>query len=516
MDLATLGYAAAPLLATLGLMLLGGWSAGRAAAAGLALALAVAVFVFDFGVGAGAGAAPSLTSGLGTVGHEALLASASILWILWPALALHHHQERIGAITALQAALTALSPRPGLQVLMLGWFLALFLEGAAGFGTPAAIVAPLLVALGVPALQAVVIALLGHAAGVVFGALGTPLAAQVAMTGLPAADLAWRTALLNAGAAAALMLALAQTAGLTGGGGGGGLARVAGAAPVVVEASRAIPAGWLLLALLAFLLPNLALAFGVGPALPTLGGAAVGLFVFAVVLHRRREARSDAGVGGGIDPRGLAKALAPYLILIGLVLASRAVPGLAEGLKHPGTLLLAALILGCLVQGRPLASLLPAAQASGRRLLPVALALLAMLALSRLMLHAGMVDALQAGAVAVVGPAWPWLAPAMGALGSFVTGSATASNLLFSALQLQTAQELGLPTAWMLAGQAVGAAIGNIICPHNVVAAAAAVGLAGREAEILRRTLLPCLAVLLLTGATLAALVGIGGIRAAG
>lgn len=514
MDLATLGYAAAPLLATLGLMLLGGWSAGRAAAAGLALALAVAVFVFDFGVGAGAGAAPSLTSGLQTVGHEALFASASILWILWPALALHHHQERIGAITALQAALTALSPRPGMQVLMLGWFLALFLEGAAGFGTPAAIVAPLLVALGVPALQAVVIALLGHAAGVVFGALGTPLAAQVAMTGVPAADLAWRTALLNAGAAAALMLALARTAGLAGS--GGGPARVAGAAPVVVEASRAIPAGWILLALLAFLLPNLVLAFGVGPALPTLGGAAVGLFVFAVVLHRRRAARSDAGAGGGIDPRGLAKALAPYLILIGLVLASRALPGLAEGLKHPGTLLLAALILGCWVQGRPLASLLPAAQASGRRLLPVALALLAMLALSRLMLHAGMVDALQAGAVALVGPAWPWLAPAMGALGSFVTGSATASNLLFSALQLQTAQELGLPTAWMLAGQAVGAAIGNIVCPHNVVAAAAAVGLAGREAEILRRTLLPCLAVLLLTGAALAALVGIGGFRAAG
>lgn len=492
MDLATLGFAAAPLLATLGLMLVGGWSAGRAAAAGLALALGVAVWVFDFGVGA----APGLAAGLRTVGHEAAFASASILWILWPALALHHHQERVGAITVLQSALTALSPRPGMQVLILGWFLALFLEGAAGFGTPAAIVAPLLVALGVPALQAVVIALLGHAAGVVFGALGTPLAAQVAMTGLPAADLAWRTALLNVGAAAALMLALARTAGLAG--------------------SRAIPAGWILLALLAFLLPNLALAFGVGPALPTLGGAAVGLFVFAVVLHRRRDARSDASAGGSIDPRGLAKALAPYLILIGLVLASRVLPGLAEGLKHPGTLLLAALILGCRVQGRPLASLLPAAQASGRRLLPVALALLAMLALSRLMLHAGMVDALQAGAVALVGPAWPWLAPAMGALGSFVTGSATASNLLFSALQLQTAQELGLPTAWMLAGQAVGAAIGNIICPHNVVAAAAAVGLAGREAEILRRTLLPCLAVLLLTGATLAALVGIGGIRAAG
>jgi lactate permease len=141
--------------------------------------------------------------------------------------------------------------------------------------------------------------------------------------------------------------------------------------------------------------------------------------------------------------------------------------------------------------------------AAARRLLPVALALLTMLCLSRLMLHAGMVTALQAAAADGMGHAWPLLAPALGALGSFVTGSATASNVLFASLQVQTAEALGLPAAWIAAGQGVGAAIGNVVCPHNVVAGAAAVGLAGREAEILRRTVLPCLVVLLLVGALL-------------
>ncbi len=133
----------------------------------------------------------------------------------------------------------------------------------------------------------------------------------------------------------------------------------------------------------------------------------------------------------------------------------------------------------------------------------MALALLAMLCLSRLLLDAGMVQVLQQVAVAALGQAWPLLAPALGALGSFVTGSATASNVLFSSLQAQTAQALGLPVAWLLAGQSLGAAVGNIVCPHNIVAGAATVGLAGREAEVLRRTWLPCLVYLVLAGALL-------------
>ena len=129
-----------------------------------------------------------------------------------------------------------------------------------------------------------------------------------------------------------------------------------------------------------------------------------------------------------------------------------------------------------------------------------------MLCLSRLMLHAGMIAALEQAAVRGVGGAWPLLAPAVGALGSFVTGSATASNVLFTTLQAQTAQALALPVPMLVAAQGFGAAVGNIVCPHNIVAGAATVGLAGREAEILRRTLGPCLLYLALGGALVAML----------
>ena len=468
--------AALPLAATLGLMLLAGGSAARAGGVGLALALLLAFGAFGFGAD---GALPALLG----VGAEALLHTAAILWILWPALALHEHQQAGGGIAMLHRQLGRISPRPGIQVLLLGWFLALFLEGAAGFGTPAAIVAPLLLALGVPAVQAVVVALLGHAAGVVFGALGTPLVAQAAVTGLALDDLAGPTALLNAGAATVLMLALC---------------RVAAERSGTPALETRVPAGAALLALLAFLLPQAGIALALGPELATLAAAGLGLAAFAAWPRERGS--------GGPEP-GLGRLLAPYLVLVGLVLLAQGLP-VPEALQHPGSLLLLALLAGCRLQGRPLASLRPALAASAQRLLPVAVALFAMLALSRLMLHAGMVEALQDGLVATVGGAWPWVAPALGALGSFVTGSATASNLLFGALQAETAAELGLPVAWLLAGQGVGAAIGNLVCPHNLVAAAAAVGLAGRESELLRRTLPACLAALLLTGATLAALVG--------
>jgi lactate permease len=94
----------------------------------------------------------------------------------------------------------------------------------------------------------------------------------------------------------------------------------------------------------------------------------------------------------------------------------------------------------------------------------------------------------------------------VGALGSFVTGSATASNVLFTSLQAQTAQALALPVTAIVAAQGFGAAVGNIVCPHNIVAGAATVGLAGRESEILRRVLLPCTVYLALGGALVSAL----------
>jgi len=261
--LATAALAATPIVAILVLMLALGWSAARAGLAGLALAALLAVPAFGFG-----DAAPGLAASALGVAAEGGFVALTILWILLPALALHEHQQRSGAIDALRAGLGRLSGQRPLQALLVGWFVALFFEGAAGFGTPVALTAPLLVGLGLPPLQAVVLALLGHAVGVSFGALGTPVLAQASLTGIDAIAIAWRTAALHAALGALMMVFFVRTL------------AAAGAAPGW---------GWAAAAAAGFLLPSLAIAATLGPELATLGAALLGAALFALMLYWRRE-----------------------------------------------------------------------------------------------------------------------------------------------------------------------------------------------------------------------------------
>jgi lactate permease len=99
-----------------------------------------------------------------------------------------------------------------------------------------------------------------------------------------------------------------------------------------------------------------------------------------------------------------------------------------------------------------------------------------------------------------VGSYWPAVSPLLGALGSFVTGSATASNILFADFHVAVATATGFSALLPLAGQGFGAAIGNIVAPHNIIAGAATVGLIGREAVTLRQTIPVCLLYALLGG----------------
>lgn len=149
-------------------------------------------------------------------------------------------------------------------------------------------------------------------------------------------------------------------------------------------------------------------------------------------------------------------------------------------------------LAGRLLQGRRSREIGGAAWRAAGRLPRVVIALAAMLAFARLMVHAGMIEALAGAAAGTFGAAWPSVAPLVGVLGTFVTGSATASNILLTDLQAETAQTLGLSVLWLAAAQSFGAAVGNIVCPHNIAAGAAAVGLVGREGEVLRHTITAC------------------------
>lgn len=484
--------AIAPLALIVVLMAALRWSAANAGLVGLVAAIVGAVGYFGFGTSTHA--EHGIAGALAGTGAEAVFSAVDILWIILPALSLYELQQRSGAIDAIRAGLMSLSSDKTLLAVIIAWFFGSFMEGAAGFGTPIALSAPLLVSLGFAPVVAVALPLIGHVAGTSFGALGTPIFAQADVSGISGDSIAPPTAWLHASLAPLLVLSIVFIAR------GGRF--------------QAKYAAWAILAAACFLVPYLVLAAWVGPELPTLGGALAGGLVFAFILRRMRAQQAER-----LDVRSLAVAGMPYAVLVGLILVTRLVPevrsalrqvviewalpgpfgGRIQPLYHPGTMLLAGFLFGGLLQRRKPAELAAAVAAAVRRLVPVAMALLAMLGIARLMVHAGMIEALAATATQT-GRAWPLLAPSVGAIGSFITGSTTVSNILLTDLQQAAAAGLGLPVLAMIAAQGFGAAIGNCAALHNIITGAATVGLQGHEGDILRKTGPVCLALLALGG----------------
>ena len=148
---------------------------------------------------------------------------------------------------------------------------------------------------------------------------------------------------------------------------------------------------------------------------------------------------------------------------------------------------------------------------AGSQLAGAAIALLFAVPLVRVFINTGsdfgdtamesMPLTLAAGAAELGGTAWPLYAPWIGALGAFVAGSNTVSNLMFSLFQFSTAERIGIAPETVVATQAVGGAAGNMITVHNIVAASAVVGLVGREGDLIRQTIIPMTYYVLLTGA---------------
>ncbi len=495
-----------PIAAVVSLMLWGR-SAAFAGSTGLLLALVLAwspAFADTFGAEDGRSLATGAAVG------EAAFTALTILWIVFAALCVYYLQEMSGAIVTIRDRLASLSSDPRIVAILVAWFFALFMEGAAGFGTPVALAAPLLVGLGFRPVEAVSIALLGHAIGVSFGAVGTPVIPQAAATGLSELSIARSTSLLHTLAGWFMLFVVVYLAGRIASGRGAGAVW-----------------GWAVLAAFAFLVPYVLIAWFVGPELPTLLGAVVGAAVLVVVLRRVHTPQVAGGLPGGATsaagpppadeasatPPGLVRAAAPYLVLIALVLltrlvgpiedASRAVvidwtisdrfAGSFEPFYHPGTLLVLSFLVAGPLQRQPPAVFRGAVWSAARRIAPVSIALFATLGVARLMVHSGMIEELAVAAADNLGVLWPVAAPFVGILGTFATGSATSSNVLFTEFQASTANQLDLRLENMIGAQGFGAAAGNVIAPHNIVAGGATVGLRGEEGAVLRRTAIPCL-----------------------
>lgn len=464
-------------------------SAAKAGMASAALAAAMAAGVFDYPL--------DPASMLGPLA-EAMFNSATILWIIFPALGIYEFQKETGATQAIGRWLAGVSGKPQVQALLIAWFFGLFLEGAAGFGTPIALVAPMLVALGFAPVRSLVMALFGHAAGVSFGAVGTPVVPLAGAAAIGTNRLSLMILLPHAVLAGLLVLIVFR------------LARPGD--PAAGASCWFVP-----LTTICFIGPAAAIARFVGPELPTLGGAVIGVALFTLVASLSNPACDKRAAGSGGE---LAVAAMPYLIVLALIFLTRLVGPVNDVLQgatigwrvgadfggaiapfhHPGTLLLLALVASAIMTPARRHELLPALRTAAMRLPPVALALVSVLLLARVMLHSGMIDTLARGTSDALGGLWPIAAPLVGALGSFVTGSATASNILFAEFHVAASAAAGISALMPLAGQGFGAATGNIIAPHNIVAGAATVGAVGREGDVLRQALPVCIAYAALGG----------------
>lgn len=473
---------------------------------------------------------------------EGWFVALSILWIVLGAITLLNVLRATTAIEVIRHGFIAISPDRRVQMIIIAWLFGAFLEGISGFGTPAAIAAPLLLVLGFPALAAVVMALIAGSSPVSFGAVGTPILIGVGQ-GLmdPTPELVHHIGLtaitLDLFLASALPLLMCAM-----------LTRFFGGA----RSWRTGLAAWpfALLAGFAFTVPAWLTMRFLGPEFPSIIGGFSGLLITTFCARRRwltpRTPWLFPGDSESIHTElkshlSLLRAWLPYALVAGLLIVSRmdALPlkhwlnqvvvssgdildtGIRSDLKPlylPGTVfLLVALLAGGFQKGDR-RELISAWRASLHKVIPTGIALLTAIPMVRIFLRSDVNTAdlqsmpleLAALAAASAGGHWPLVAPLIGALGSFIAGSSTFSNMMFSGFQAAVAAQAGFPEVLTVALQVIGANAGNMIGVANVVAAASVVNLTGREGQIIRFTLAPMLLYCAAAGCLAMALLFVG------
>ncbi len=486
---------------------------------------------------------------------QGLLITLGLLWIIFGAILLLNTLKHSGGITAIRAGFTTISPDRRIQAIIIAWLFGCFIEGASGFGTPAAIAAPLLVAIGFPAMAAVLLGMLVQSTPVSFGAVGTPIIVGI-NTGLDTASIGAQLVEQGSSWGQFLQLITSQVAIIH--------ATVGVVMPLIMVMmltrffgqEKSWKAGLEVLPFaifggLAFVLPYAATGIFLGPEFPSLLGGLIGLaivtsaarFGFLVPKNTWDFAPADKWPSewlGSVEmkldeltakPMSALRAWLPYVMVGALLVISRVFPEVGNALKAvvvnfpdllgeagvsanfqplylPGGILVAVVLATFFLHGMKARDLGKAVKESSSVLLSAGFVLLFTVPMVRILINSGVNGAelasmpiLMAGWVAEsVGGIYPLLAPSIGALGAFIAGSNTVSNMMFSQFQFGVASSLGISSALIVSVQAIGAAAGNMVAIHNVVAASATVGLLGREGSTLRKTIWPMLYYVLFTG----------------
>ncbi|WP_079708966.1 L-lactate permease [Paraliobacillus ryukyuensis] len=469
-----------------------------------------------------------ILSSLLQAGHKTL----TILWILFGAIIILNTLRHTGAINRINQGFHIISEDMRVQAIIVAFLFGSLIEGASGFGTPAMVTGPLMIALGFRPLAAATIALIADSTAVPFGAVGTPVA--VGLSNIPGASvpffhqIAQQVTLQDLFAGTFIPFILVAI-----------LTTFFGKGNGIKAALPMLP--WTLFIGILYTGSAFVYAGLVGYEFVSILASLTVLLVATFTAKKGwilpktdwQEAMDEAfELDSTPSKMGLLTAWAPYLVVVVLLLLTRIIPWLNRFtrtaldfswnnilgidainsswlfLYSPGSILTIAALLALLIQRKPFSAFTKAAKESVSTMRATGFALLATLTMVQVFSNSG----LNANDLASMpqyialtfannlGSIWIFVAPFLGELGSFITGSATVSTLTFAPIQYSVANHIHLDHNIVLASQLLGSGAGNMICVHNVVAASAVVGLTGKEGEIIQKTLVPAIIYGLLIG----------------
>ncbi len=489
-------FAFLPILVVLVLMLAFHWGSPKAGLAGLLAGIAVALLAFGLN-----------WSVMWVAEGKALLLTLNVILLLWPGIFIYYLVDQMGGIRAIAMKLDSMVHDKGWLLILQAWMLSTILESLAGFGLPIAMVAPLLIAMGVEPVLAVAVAAVGHTWAGSTGGMALSLRVLSEITHytpealFPDSAILLGVSILLTGLAVAFMLGEKKQWWR-----------------VLITGTAAAVAHYF---------------FGVWGMIPisALLASVTGFLVGSTLSKNDGSVKAEQ-----IDKIGLRSGLVGYGMLVAVILTVSLIPPVNKFLSafiwtvpfpqvatttgvatpaengnllhiftHPGSLILItlAVILPIFkwVPAFPTPDLRKTLQSTFRSAIPASLGSLFMISLSTLMEHTGMTQVLAEGLSSFTGNLYPVLSPLVGMLGSFATGSNVNSNVLFGALQKTVAVLVGASPLVMMGAQTTGGSLGSMIAPAKLtVGVSTTPELKNREGEVLRKTLPVSLIIAVLIG----------------
>lgn len=437
---------------------------------------------------------------------SALEGFAAALWpiilVIVAAIFTYNLSLRTGAMDVIKRMLSNVSGDKRVIILLIGWCFGGFLEGMAGFGTAVAIPAGMLVGMGMDPVLSCLVCMLANAFPTAFGSVGIPTTTLVNVTGLEAIPLSFTT-VVEMTPFMILMPFFMVIAG------GGGLKALKGVAGITLAAG------------VSFAIPELLVSRFLGPELTVVVGSVVSLActLFLAGLRKGKPVPAEYDMtGGAVQPAKPGEmsplvAFLPFLLIfVLLLLTSKLVPPVNSFLAQfassvkistsanagltsfswvntPGVVIFVAAIVGGAVQKAGGRLMWTTFLATLKQMSRTIVTIMAVLAVAKIMTYSGMISDMAGLFVSLTGVFYPFVSPIIAAIGAFVTGSGTNTEVLLGRLQTEAAQAIGASPYWLAAANSVGAGIGKILSPQCIATAVAAVGLVGQDSKVLAAVL---------------------------